>query len=230
MKVYIGFDGSQAAAYDVAVRSLVSRSSIPLAVTPLCASRLATCGLLRRPTDLRNDCIYDIHSNAPCSTEFAISRFLVPHLAQTGFAVFMDCDVVVLADVAELFALADPSFALQVVKHDHVGVGNKMDGIAQTNYPRKNQSSVMIFNCDHPANERLSLQDVNERPGRDLHRFYWLNESEIGALPSEWNWLVGVQQKPAIPKLAHFTLGVPTVTTSIRSDHDAIWLSEKNRP
>lgn len=137
--------------------------------------------------------LYDLPSNAPCSTEFAISRFLVPILCQQGWALFVDCDVVFLGDVAELFALADPSKAVMVVKHAPlVEVGTKMDGQAQVGYTRKNWSSVMLFNCDHPANRRLSLADVNERPGRDLHALYWLHDEEIGALPAAWNWLVNV--------------------------------------
>jgi hypothetical protein len=82
---------------------------------------------------------------------------------------------------------------------------------------------VMLWNCDHPANQRLTLQDVNERPGRDLHRFYWLNDSEIGALPPEWNWLVGVQPKPAAPQIAHFTLGGPFTPGWKGAEHDEIW-------
>jgi hypothetical protein len=226
VSVYIGFDQKQAEAYAVTACSLRRRASVPVKITPVDSRRLAGCGLLRRPTDLRG-AIYDIHSNAECSTEFAISRFLVPHLAQTGFALFVDCDVVFLADVAELFALADKRYAVQVVAHEHIGGGKKMDGRNQSSYPRKNQSSVMIFNCDHTANQRLSIQDVNERPGRDLHRFYWLNDAEIGPLPMEWNWLVGVKPKPANPKLAHFTLGVPGLTASIATEHDSIWINER---
>ena len=81
-----------------------------------------------------------------------------------------------------------------------------------------------MFNCDHPANQRLSLQDVNERPGRDLHRFYWLHDDEIGELPPEWNWLVGVQPMPAEPKLAHYTLGTPDIVESC--EHAELWWRE----
>src|ERR1041384_2173684 len=96
------------------------------------------------------------------------------------------------------------------VQHaDTPGTVQKMDGQVQTAYARKNWSSVMLFNCDHPANRRLSLVDVQERRGFDLHQFYWLNDAEIGALPAEWNWLIGEQERPANPKIAHFTLGGP---------------------
>lgn len=222
MKVYIGFDRRESMAYDVAVHSL--KSVTPSAsVTPLKTDRLHDMGLLRRPMD-RRGAIYDLHSNAPCSTDFAISRFLVPHLAQTGWALFTDCDMVFLSDVSELFDNADPSKAVMVVKHEMPDTGTtKMDGQAQTAYPRKNWSSVMLFNCDHPANRRLSIQDVNERPGRDLHAFYWLHDSEIGLLAPCWNWLVGVQPKPLFPKIAHFTLGGPFTPGWNGAEHDDIW-------
>lgn len=221
MKIYIGHDGREQAAYDVAVRTLSKHSQIE--PEPLSTERLAERGLLRRAVDRRGQ-MYDLPSNAPCATDFAISRFLTPILAQAGWALFVDCDVVFMADPAELLAIADPSKAVMVVKHDQAGGGFKMDGQVQTTYSRKNWSSVMLFNCDHRANRRLSLTDVNERPGRDLHAFYWLADSEIGELPSEWNWLVNVEPKPVVPKIAHFTNGGPWFPTWPGAEHDEIWL------
>lgn len=221
-RVYIGYDAREEKAYEVAEKSLRGWSQ-NVSVTPLDNERLSSCGLLRRAQDRRNG-VYDIPSNAPCATDFAISRFLVPHLAQTGWALFVDCDVVFMSDIAELFQKADESKAVMVVKHQQVGGGKKMDGQIQTSYPRKNWSSVVLWNCDHPANRRLSLQDVNERPGRDLHAFYWLADSEIGDLHPEWNWLVGVQKKPQFPKIAHFTLGGPWFQGWQGAEHDELWL------
>jgi len=220
VKVYIGYDDREQAAYDVAFASL-KRHCADVDVTPLKSDRLAACGLLRRPTDTRGN-IYDLPSNAPCSTQFAISRFLTPILCQSGWALFMDCDVVVLDDVNVLLELADPSKAVMVVKHENGHrAGTKMDGQAQVLYARKNWSSVVLWNCDHPANRRLSLQDVNERPGRDLHAFYWLHDSEIGELTDRWNWLVGVHEKPNNPAIAHFTLGTPDMVPD--SPYAEIW-------
>ncbi len=226
LRVYIGFDEREARAYEVAAHSLARHSSIPVCVTPLKLQRFAECGLLRRPTDLRGQ-RYDIPSNAPASTQFAISRFLVPMLAHSGWALFVDSDVVFLGDVATLFRYAEPDFAVMCVKHAAGGHdGQKMDGQAQLTYPRKNWSSVMLWNCDHPANRRLSLVDVQERRGFDLHGLYWLNDAEIGALPPEWNWLVGLQPKPAFPDIAHFTLGGPFIQGWKGAEHDEIWYQE----
>lgn len=223
-KVFIGHDSREQKAYRVAVRSLLRQTSMPLEIVPLDVERLAHSGLLRRAVDRRGQ-MYDLPSNAPASTEFAISRFLTPILGQTGWALFVDCDVLFLADVAELFSLADQTKAVMVVKHQNGHIaGVKMDGQAQVLYPRKNWSSVMLFNCDHPANWRLSLQDVNERPGRDLHAFYWLANEEIGELPGAWNWLVGIQEMPEQPKLAHYTLGTPDMVSDC--EHAELWWRE----
>jgi lipopolysaccharide biosynthesis glycosyltransferase len=138
----------------------------------------------------------------------------------------MDSDVVALADIHELFECADPRKAVMVVKHEHKveDCSMKMDGRLQTMYRRKNWSSVMLFNCDHPANDCLTYGMLNGVPGRDLHAFYWLEDELIGELPPEWNWLVGVQPKPERPKLAHFTLGGPWFPNWKAAEHDEIWI------
>lgn len=229
MKVFIGYDTAEPEAYAVAAASLSGRASLPIEIIPLDLTRLAESGLLRRPRDIRGG-RYDILSNAPASTDFAISRFLVPILAQTGWAMFVDCDVVFMSDIADLIPHIDEQYAVMCVQHSYIPAsGPKMDGQVQTRYPRKNWSSVMLFNCDHPANRRLSLVDVQERRGFDLHQFYWLNDAEIGALPAEWNWLVGEQPRPANPKIAHFTLGGPFTPGWRGGDFDSLWYEERQR-
>lgn len=229
MRVFVGYDAREAEAYRVAVASLRRRASGPVSIVPLEIERLRAQGLLTRPVDARGG-MYDLVSQAPQSTAFAVSRFLVPLLAQTGPALFVDCDMLFLGDVAELFALAHPRYAVQVVQHDHRPTRDwKMDGAVQTAYPRKNWSSVMLFNCDHAANRRLSLWDVNNRPGRDLHAFYWLSDAEIGALPPQWNWLVNEQTQPADVKLAHYTNGGPWFENWAPRFHDNLWLEEARR-
>jgi hypothetical protein len=112
----------------------------------------------------------------------------------------------------EIFNLADETKAVQVVYHDFAPDDTtKMDGQLQTVYPRKNQSSMMLINCDHPAHKRLTVKDINTRPGRELHRFFWLTDDEIGQLPPEYNYLVGETKLPegATPKVVHYTMGIP---------------------
>lgn len=222
LRVIIGYDKREPISYEKAERSLRKHASVPVHVTKLDIVRLAEHGLLRRPTD-RRGVIYDLPSNAPASTDFAISRFLTPHLLHEGWGLFVDSDVIFMADVAELFALADPKFAVMVVKRSMPSsADSKMDGQAQMAYPRKNWSSLVLWQADHHANKRLSLIDVQERRGFDLHQFFWLHDSEIGELPAEWNVLVGVDPIPDKPKLLHWTLGTPELADKpVSLDH--IW-------
>ena len=98
-----------------------------------------------------------------------------------------------------------------------------MDGQIQTFYARKNWSSVVLWNLDHPGNKRLTLEHLNTKPGRDLHAFKWLSDDEIGELPVEWNWLVGVYEPNDQAKLLHFTLGVPDMQGYEDCDHAGLW-------
>lgn len=224
MRVFIGYDGREHAAYEVA---RLTAESFGCQVTPIYEDQLRAQGLLTRPVDRRGG-MFDFSSSAPQSTEFAISRFFVPLLAHSGWCLFTDCDIIFLRDPKELCALADPSKAVWVVKHPALnGAGEKMDGQIQTRYARKNWSSVMLFNCDHPANRRLNLTTLNQWPGRDLHALAWLADSEIGELPDDWNWLVNVREKPANPAIAHYTLGGPWFSDWERQPHDEIWLEAK---
>lgn len=223
MKVYIGSDPREQRAVDVAVQTLRKVSGIRAELLRL--DRLRSSGLLTRLADTRGGQAFDMISGAPMSTEFAISRFLVPILCQQGWALFTDCDMVFLRDPMEILAEIEPGRAVYVVQHDHRPAEQfKMVNQVQTAYPRKNWSSVMLFDCDHPANRRLTLRDVNCRSGRDLHGFYWLHDSEVGHLRPEWNWLVNVQPRPANTGIAHYTLGGPFNEGWRGAEHDDLWL------
>jgi hypothetical protein len=226
VRVIIGYDASEAEAARVAAKTLCEVTHGEITLEFLYAPKLRAQGLLTRPEDQRGQ-RYDLVSNAPCATEFSNSRFLTPILVDSGWALFVDCDVVFQRDPREM--LDDhrfEAFAVSVVKHNYIAAREtKMCGQAQTLYSRKNWSSVMLFNCDHPANRRLSLWDVNNRPGRDLHQFYWLADHEIGELDPRWNWLVGEQPAPsAVGGIAHFTLGGPFTPGWPGAEHDDIWL------
>lgn len=212
--VWIGVDPRELDAYAVTINSLAATASRPVPTYTLRLDELRARGLYYRPSERRDGILWDSISDAPCSTEFAISRFLVPELAGKGWALFVDSDMLLRDDINNLFALADDRYAVMCVKHHQVPVeARKMDDQPQTVYPRKNWSSVMLFNCDHPSNARLTVEYVNKRPGRDLHRFDWLADHEIGELPLWWNYLSGVTE-PGLcrdPSLVHFTLGVPSM-------------------
>jgi len=215
MSVWIGFDPRETAAFMVA-RESVRQFDCSLPVAGVRLRQLQEEGLYTRPTSRRVGKLWDDISGAHMATEFAIARFLVPELVRReggkvhGWALFMDCDVLVRSNLYELRELLDDSKALMCVQHDHRPSFNvKMDGQEQTSYPRKNWSSVMAINVDHPANDALDVDLVNSKPGRDLHRFCWLDDDDIGALPAEWNHLVGHTDEARDPKIVHFTDGGP---------------------
>jgi hypothetical protein len=230
LRIFIGYDEREHDAARVAAKSLRDMTDNEIVPEFLCIDKLVAQGLFWRSMDRRGSQHYDLVSNAPTSTDFAVARFLTPILCQTGFALFVDCDVVFLEDPRDMLhdIVAGEGYPVYVVKHEHEPVELwKMVNQKQTSYPRKNWSSVMLFNCQHPANERLSLRDVNERPGRDLHAFYWLHDSEIGELDKRWNWLVNVQPPPwegIDTGIAHFTLGGPFNEGWAGAPHDEIWL------
>lgn len=224
LTVYVGYDSREPVAWDVCAHSIESRARFPVNVQPLKMDKLAQRGLMWREVERRHGQMFDVISNAPQSTEFAISRFLVPILHQTGWVIFMDCDMVLLGDINEITKELDDRYALMCVKHDHQPKERvKMDGQQQTGYQRKNWSSFFAVNCDHPANQRLTLEAVNSKRGLDLHQFYWLKDEEIGALSTGWNWLVDVQPMPDVVHVAHFTLGGPWFDGWKGSKHDYLW-------
>jgi lipopolysaccharide biosynthesis glycosyltransferase len=210
LSIFLGFDPREAVAFAVARDSIRRRLSSPVKVRGLILSHLRAQGLYWRKHERRDGQLWDVISNAPMSTEFAISRFLIPTLACTGWALFLDADMLVLGDLAELFEAADDRYAVMCVKHDYAPMRTeKMDGQAQTAYPRKNWSSLCLWNCNHPANARLTVEMVNSLPGRDLHRFCWLDDDLIGDLDPAWNYLIGHSDPKITPKIVHFTAGGP---------------------
>jgi hypothetical protein len=238
-RVWLGFDPSphETTAFAVARESI--RYYAPCAtIHGLVLSDLQNRGLYYRETTRRLGKLWDTISNAPMSTEFAISRFLIPEIARRlkssryrqGWAIYLDCDVLVRTNLTHMINLLDGSKALYCVKHNHVpSTDIKMDGQLQTTYPRKNWSSVMAINLDHPANKRLTVEMVNTFPGRDLHRFCWLDDEEIGELSPVWNYLVGHTQTSDEPKIVHFTDGIPSLNAYRNVEYADEWFHVLDR-
>ena len=198
MKIFIGWDSREEDAYKVCVHTIKKHASKDVEIVPLKREELIKEGLYTR----------DEGGNV--STEFAYTRFLTPHLTNyKGWALFIDCDFLFTRDVAELFSLADPQYAVMCAQHDYTpSAAIKMDGQKQVAYPRKNWSSCVLWNCGHPANAIITPSIVNTETGAFLHRFQWLPDNLIGELPLEWNWLEGEYEKPdEIPAVIHYTNG-----------------------
>lgn len=209
---YIGFDCRMPDAYMVAHRTLANHAHERINIKPLLLPQLRAARAYTRPTTHdENGGMWDVVSEAPMATQFAISRFLIPSLEKfKGMAMFCDSDFMFRDNIFDLLDEIDKSKAVSVVKHQHApSDAVKMDGQKQTSYARKNWSSMMILNNEHPSNRWLTIENVNKTPGRDLHRFCWLKDEEIGSVGTEWNWLAGHSSMDISPKAVHYTDGTP---------------------
>ncbi|OUV79012.1 MAG: glycosyltransferase [Rickettsiales bacterium TMED131] len=219
MKVFVGYDTREDIAYQVCKHSIESKQS-DASVRPLKQQELRDAGWYTRGIDKL------------ASTEFTFTRFLIPELCNfKGWALFMDCDMILKTDIKELFDQADNQYAVMCVQHDYSpSATTKMDGQQQTVYPRKNWSSVMLFNCGHKSNQTLTQDLVNnpEITGAYLHRFSWLKDKEVGELSPEWNWLVGHYKEPkdGTPKLIHYTEGGPWFENYRNCEYHQDWKDE----
>ena len=218
IRVFIGFDPRETVAFHVLSQSIHDRASEPVSITPIMLSQLD--GLMTR------------ERNPLQSTDFSFSRFLTPYLCDfEGWAVFMDCDMLVLDDIAKLWALRDDAYAVQVVKHDHVPEEEvKFLGATQTKYEKKNWSSVMLFNC--AKCQALTPDYVNTASGLQLHRFQWLDSDDlIGEIPHRWNHLVAYDKTVPSGDVSnlHYTIGGPYFEEFKTTDYVDEWFDEKDR-
>jgi hypothetical protein len=215
LKVFIGYDSREPAAFAVCAHSILTRSTVPISIVPLTQHALRQSGLYAR------------ERGATESTEFSLTRFLVPALCGfQGSAVFLDCDFLVRANIAELFAypLAWPDRAVFVCQHDYAPrEAQKFLGQQQTVYPRKNWSSLIVFN--NALCTALTPDFVNQATGLELHRFLWAGEA-IGDIPLDWNHLVGEYEPNAAAKALHWTLGGPWFPDYRAADHADLWRAE----
>lgn len=207
IEVLIGFDPKEKKAWQVCAASIIANSFIPPPIRPLGIQTLDK--EYKRPTENRDGRLFDVISQAPMSTEFAIARFFTPIVGSARWVLFCDCDFLFRADINDLFALADNRYAVQVVKHDYHPIETeKMDGQRQMDYPRKNWSSLMLWNMKHAGHTRIWSELANKQTGLWLHQFSWLQDKEIGELPAEWNWLEGTE-RISYAKGVHYTRGTP---------------------
>ena len=193
--IFIGYDPREAIAYHVCANSIIRNSSVPVSITPLALNNFKD--------------YTETHTDG--SNRFIYSRFLVPYLMNyRGWAIFMDGDMIVRGDIAELWELRNNMCDVMVVKHDYqTRMKEKYLGSKNENYPRKNWSSVILWNCGNHPNRRLTPEFIEKSTGADLHRFTWVDDSRIGELPRAWNWLPDEFGPNPDAKLLHYTLGTP---------------------
>lgn len=211
--IFIGYDSREATAYHVCANSIIRQSSAPVSLNPLSLNLLK--GYEEKHTDGSNHFIY--------------SRFLIPHFMDyKGWAIFMDGDMILRDDVVKLWEMRDDSKAVMVVKHDYkTRLTEKYLGAKNENYPRKNWSSVILWNCGHEANRVVTPEFVSNATGAQVHRFTWLSDDLIGELPIEWNWLPDEFGENKDAKLLHFTLGTPCFHDFADSPMASEWHRER---
>ena len=218
IKVFIGYDHVESVAWHTMAASIYRQSSRPVAIVPVNLANLK--GIFNRPRDPKQ------------SNEFSFSRFLVPYLCNyVGQGIFFDCDQMLRTDIAEIFSVMEeqPGKALYVVKHTYEPRDDvKYLNTVQYKYPRKNWSSVVLWNCDHFKNKIITPNFINSAEGLVLHRFSWLEDDDIGELDIRWNWLVGeYDDPPKDVKNVHWTVGGPYFNEFRDVDFSQEWLDER---
>lgn len=216
IQVFIGFDPREAVAYSVLAYSIQARASCPVAIAPLALPQLA--GILTR------------ERHPLQSTDFSFSRFLTPYLSDyAGWSLFMDCDMLVLDDIAKLFEQRQDRYAVMAVKHVHTPKEDvKFLNQPQSKYEKKNWSSVMLFN--NARCRALTPKYVNTASGLELHQFKWLEGDHlIGSLDFGWNHLVGYDPPRKGVSLVHYTLGGPYFDEYRDCEYASEWFAERDR-
>ena len=218
IRIFIGYDPREAVAYHTLTHSILSRATAPVSITPLALGPL-------------NNLMY--RERHPLqSTDFSFSRFLTPYLCDyKGWALFMDCDMLVLDDMKNLWNLIDDKYSVMSVKHNHNPHEDvKFLGATQTRYEKKNWSSVMLFNCEKCT--ALTPDYVNTASGLDLHRFNWLENDEcIGEIPHKWNHLVDYYDAVPVDQISnlHYTIGGPYFEDFKNCGYAKEWLDEYDK-
>ena len=221
MRVFIGYDSREDIAFRVCESSIRKHSKIPIDVWPI------------KQQEMRERNLYWRDHDPLASTEFSFTRFLTPHLAgYKGWVLFCDCDFFFRKDISGLRDYMDPEKAVMVVKHEYNPPEKiKMDGKVQTQYTRKNWSSFMLINCEHPSVQALTPDVVNRQTGLYLHRFQWLDNKHIGELPMTYNYLEGwhTKQDCEDPIAVHFTRGGPWFKDYMQVEYGDEWIEHAKR-
>jgi lipopolysaccharide biosynthesis glycosyltransferase len=194
--IFIGYDPREATVFHVCANSIIRNSTSPVSIVPVALNLFKDYN--------------ETHTDG--SNHFIYTRFLVPYLMHwCGHAIFIDGDMIVRSDITELWNLRNSTFDVQVVKHDYkTKMPVKYLGSKNEDYPRKNWSSVILWNCNSFPNRILTPEYIMKATGAELHRFTWLDDSRIGELPKEWNWLPDEYGANPDAKLLHYTLGAPS--------------------
>jgi lipopolysaccharide biosynthesis glycosyltransferase len=211
--VFVGYDPREAIAYHVCANSIIRNASAPVAIIPVALNLFKDYN----------------ETHADGSNHFIYTRFLVPHLMGfQGRAIFIDGDMIVQGDIVELYESMMMGSDVAVVKHDYkTKMPVKYLGAKNEDYPRKNWSSVIVWNCNSHPNRRLTPEFVQSQPGSYLHRFSWLDDDRIQALDPIWNWFPDEYGPNLAAKLLHYTLGTPCFHEFADTPQGDLWHKER---
>ena len=207
--IIVGFDQREAVAYHTFTQSVIENSTVPVRFLPLSISSLSN--------------YKEVHKDG--SNEFIYSRFLVPYMMNfKGWAIYADGDMVCLEDIKKLWNLRDNKYAVQVVKHDYkTKITEKYWGNKNEDYPRKNWSSLILWNCEHKSHKVLTPDFIENQSGAFLHRFSWIKDEEIGSIDKEWNWLALEYEEKEDINLIHYTIGTPCFKEYSNTSLSSFW-------
>ncbi len=219
IQIFAGYDGREAVGYHTFCQSVLANASEPVSISPL---HLPMFKKFYR------------EGQRDGSNAFIYSRFLIPYLmGYKGWAIFADgSDMLCLGDIAELWEMRDPFKAVQVVQHDYKTkrpvkyIGTPMEA-KNEDYPRKNWSSLMLINCAHLRWAEMTPATVAKKSGADLHRFNFIEDRFIGALPAEWNWLDEYEVNEGV-KILHYTTGIPAIPEYAEANGAAKWRATRD--
>ena len=236
INVYIGYDAREHSAYEVCRHSLLKFNNEDFSVKPIPLKHqdLRDSGLFERRWVIDEDGQYwDEEDGKGFSTEFSHTRFCVQEYAtkvkkQSGWTMFVDCDFLFRKPVRNLFNLVDDKYAMMCVKFNWTPTNSvKMDNKIQSSYPRKLWSSLMLWNLDHPSNEKMDWIRLNNAEGIHLHTLSWLKDEEIGEIPPTWNYVPKVSKEESDPAAVHFSEGGPWFKNYEDVDFADEWCKEE---
>lgn len=188
LRVFIGYDPRQPLAYSVAAYSAVVNSSVPVSVTPL----------IQRQLPVKRKGL----------TEFTFSRYAVPWLCgYEGHALFMDGDVLVRGDLAEL--PWEHSAGVAFVPHETSALNGQNLAFER--------ASVLLFDCAHCRDLTPEYIETGKPQG-----FGWTRGNHY-PLGGEWNHLVGYDPPRKDAKIVHFTQGIPCFPETQHDEYADEW-------
>ncbi len=227
MKIFIGYDPQDHDAVNVAIQSIKENTQSDPEITLLKEWEVRKTGIFKRSYRVdENGQMWDERDGKPFSTQFSFTRFAIPAMLNYSdeWVLFMDGDMMVKGDIKEVFEMADSSYSVMCVKHNHAPeAALKMNGMLQTRYARKNWSSFMLLN---PSKCRdLTVYQLNTASGGWLHGMLWVEDDKVGSLPSSWNFLAGYDDPSKPVKNVHFTSGTPDMYMAMPTPWDEEWWS-----